>query len=373
MDLQEVLQRVDLQDLAEQAGAQFRGKRARCVLHNGDNPTAFGLYERDGIARWHCYTGCPEGQNDGNALDFYMRWHKVDFRTALVELARQVGVTPGERRLPAGRVAREAPALVKAPVPAQSAVWEMRARAFVDYASGQLWGAGGAAARAYLQGRGLTEETMRGWGLGFNPGAVWDKAESWGLSDKRVWLPRGIVIPHERDGAVRFVNIRRLPDAEPKYAGPRGGRRGLYVINYLRGWPVLVVVEGEFDCMVAAQVAGDLCDVTTLGGARAQVDTVDGLLLARAWRILVVLDDDVAGVKGAGYWRELAPGRVEVVAPPAHDLTAYVQARGDLRRWLAGQVAPRWERLLTRWCEERQYDDFVVRYAEVLARASDAR
>ncbi len=73
----EILERADLRGLAERAGAAFnppgRGTASRCPLHGGDNPTAFHLYRgSDGRQRWHCFTRCPQGQNDGDAIGFYM-------------------------------------------------------------------------------------------------------------------------------------------------------------------------------------------------------------------------------------------------------------------------------------------------------------
>src|SRR5512142_589032 len=93
-DVHELLQRLDLREMAEAAGASFaRAASSTCPLHpDADNPTAFHLYcGRDGIWRWHCFTRCPAGQNDGDAISFYMRWRHVDFATALRELARREG------------------------------------------------------------------------------------------------------------------------------------------------------------------------------------------------------------------------------------------------------------------------------------------
>ncbi len=73
--IRSLLQQIDLRALAEEAGTRFgRGPHPSscCPLHAGsDNPTAFHLYRgSDGIMRWHCFTRCPHGHNDGNAIGF---------------------------------------------------------------------------------------------------------------------------------------------------------------------------------------------------------------------------------------------------------------------------------------------------------------
>jgi hypothetical protein len=62
-------------------------------------------------------------------------------------------------------------------------------------------------ARAYLHGRGLDDETLRAWRIGFQPEERRrDSAERWGFpaqADGRpgwVRIPRGIVIPWLLDG-----------------------------------------------------------------------------------------------------------------------------------------------------------------------------
>ena len=81
--------------------------------------------------------------------------------------------------------------------------WQAQCGAFVDYAAGELWKPGGAAALRYLREcRGLTSETLRRWRLGFNPEDVYEAPEKWGHEGgKRIWLPRGVVIPCQVDGA----------------------------------------------------------------------------------------------------------------------------------------------------------------------------
>ena len=100
INLADIKQRLSLRELSELAGASFRvhkrdGASSTCPLHGGDNPTAFRLYLNG--TRWHCFTRCKPGENDGDLLAFYMRWKGVDFKTALHELAELAGIPTSQQ------------------------------------------------------------------------------------------------------------------------------------------------------------------------------------------------------------------------------------------------------------------------------------
>jgi len=364
IDIKLIIEKTDLIALAEEAGAQFNSSHSsRCPIHHGNNPTAFHIYRgQDGIQHYHCFTNCPEGANGGDAIAFYMRWRQVDFKTAVAELAQRAGVASngnGQRLepRPAKPVAR---VLIDQPDDPPSETWCARALAFSAYTQCELLEATSKGPWDYLMiDRGLDINTIRNFRLGYNPRDVFDDPAKWDQDAKRVWCPRGIVIPHAHDGQIRFVNVRRpLPgDAlaarigavkdlkETKFAGVRGGRRGLFGI--ITGKPVVVLAEGEFDTMLAHQVASSFCDVATLGGARHRLDSHDAALLAGASIIVAVLDDDEAGQRGAAYLASVTP-RVCTVMPPDHDLTDAWKRGVNLRQWIGGLVAQKMETLLNR-------------------------
>ena len=361
IDIKLILEKTDLIALAEEAGAQFNSSHSsRCPIHHGNNPTAFHVYRaQDGLERYHCFTNCQEGVNGGDAIAFYMRWKQVDFKVAVTELAQRAGVVNGNGNRSAPRTAKPVVrVLIDQPDEPPSELWRWRALAFVDYVQGELWKVDAQGALDYLMvDRGLDEDTIKYFCLGYNPRNLFDEPAKWGQDAQRVWCPRGIVIPHVRDGQIRFVNVRRpLPgDAlakrigavkdlkETKFAGVRGGRRGLF--GTITGKPVVVLAEGEFDAMLAHQAASEFCDVATLGGARHRLDSHDAALLAGASIIVAVMDDDEAGRRGAAYLASVTP-RVVTVIPPDHDLTDAWKRGVNLRQWIGGLVAQKMEGLM---------------------------
>jgi len=338
--IEDIKQRVTVRELAEEAGAVFRRDSSRCPLHGGDNPTAFHLYE-DG-RKWRCFTNCPEGQNGGDVFAFYMAWRKVDFATAKAELAARCGAE-GTARVVSRVVLPAAP-----PEPLQlppGEVWQAMAWGFTLWCEEQLAGEQGTVAREYLKARGLHQKTWEAWHLGWNP-RLWKRdGQTWGLDAEPVWLHSGITIPHiNAEGQLWGIKIRvfeggvAVRDAGRKYRGPRGGMgRGMMFgdLHFARR-EALLLVEGEFDALLAWQEAGDLCDVGTLAGARKRLHPLALAILAQYRHIYGVLDDDEAGDKGRAMLAQIA--RVAVVQPPAHDLTDYWMAGGDLRGWIAQTI-----------------------------------
>jgi hypothetical protein len=208
----------------------------------------------------------------------------------------------------------------------------------VAYCQSKLWDGTGAKALAWLRARGLTDDTIKHFGLGYNPGDLRDKAERWGLDGKDIWLPRGIVIPCEIAGMLWYVKIRR-PTGEPKYIQPRGAKSALFGADDLgNGNRLLLLCEGEFDMMLAKQVAGDLLDMASFAGASKGIPTLWLPYLLPYARVLIAYDNDESGQKGAATLAETSKRVVILEVPGRGDLTDYHTAGGDLRGWLMGEI-----------------------------------
>jgi len=355
-DLNLIREKISLVTLAEESGAKFSDPhrlRSVCPLprHAGDRTSqAFSIYE-DG-RKWKCHSSCPPDANSGDIFAFYMAWKEVDFKTAVTELAERCGQN-GTHLSPLAPVS--APQLPSTPDP----IWQARAEQFITWAQTNLHGENGEQARAYLEKeRGLSPATQRSFRLGYNPQNLYDDPGKWGLEGKRIWLPRGIVIPGFWQDQPMYIKVRRplqgdmlehylgnstsqdgLPDI--KFGGPRGGRSTLFRLEFHDHLPVLILTEGEWDAMLLWEHCADLCDVGTLGGAGSKFDIFDWSLLTRYVAVLTVYDDDRAGEEGRAYVAQLQARipRLGSIRIPAHDLTDFWKSGGDLRAWTARTVA----------------------------------
>ncbi|HEY4003118.1 MAG TPA: toprim domain-containing protein [Candidatus Xenobia bacterium] len=202
--------------------------------------------------------------------------------------------------------------------------WRSRALELYEFAEQRLWTDDGAKARSWLAGRGLSDETLRRWRVGLFPGGYMYGFLTGG---------RCITLPWLLDGRLWGVRCR-YPAGPSKYKWLRGSVPTIYGSDTLAGHRMAILTEGEFDCMLLHQEAGDLVGVATLGSASASLHTQAILRLLPFRRILLVLDADEAGGNGADRLAGMMGRAVQVGVPVGNDITEFYQEGGILRQWV---------------------------------------
>ncbi|HFC76953.1 MAG TPA: DNA primase [Candidatus Moranbacteria bacterium] len=161
----------------QKAGSSWK---ACCPFHNEKTPS-FTVSEEKQF--WHCF-GCGKG---GDAFAFLMEIEGLDFKEALENLAERTGVELPKYK---GGEKRED----------RNKIWEVLELATKFYEK-QLWdGPGKNKILKYLQERGLNDETIREFRLGFAPagwGNILDFLKSRGYNSTDI-LKAGLII--EKDG-----------------------------------------------------------------------------------------------------------------------------------------------------------------------------
>jgi len=215
--------------------------------------------------------------------------------------------------------------------------WQRRALRFVTVCSGLLTGDSGAAqsARAYLQGRGFSMDTLEAAGVGVNPKTQRDAPEKWGRSDDRsIWIPRGVVIPWFHAGHLWGINIRRpngdLEDGS-KYHRLKGTTNALYGADTLDGRPV-ALVEGELDALAIRQSTDEVAAVATGSTSWSRAPRWRALLRT-APIVLVCYDSEDAGEQASKYWTDALPSAVRW-RPHMHDAAEMLEEGANLARWI---------------------------------------
>ena len=324
-----------------------------CPFH-GEKTPSFTVSEERGL--FHCF-GCGES---GTVFSFVMKMERLEFLDAVEQLAKRAGVALPERdRYDPAAQHRER--LYAANTAAE--------RFFRD----ALAGAAGAPARRYLAQRGLRDDTIARFGLGFAPagGSVLatalerqqvgrDTALQAGLlgrsDDGRVYDRfRGRVMFPIRDRRGRTIAFggRALGDEQPKYLNSpetplfKKGE-GLYGVaearEPIRANARAVLVEGYMDALVLAQEGIDYV-VATLGTAltAAQLRML-APLGGDDMAVFFFFDGDRAGRQAAvrafgvcaeaGVW-----GRVAFL-PEGHDPDSYTRAHGAAATLALLEAAP---------------------------------
>jgi DNA primase len=320
--------------LLKKAGSTYKGL---CPFHAEKTPS-FVVFPETGT--WKCF-GCGEG---GDLFGFVMRSENIDFREALVALAASAGIELQPSR-PLAEEKGEADRL--------HGVNDAAA----DYFRAMLESPAGSRARAYLEGRKLSRESVAGFSIGFAPdggtslshhlvqsgfpravvlqAGLAGENESGGLYDRF----RGRIIFPIRDASGRIVGFggRTLSnDVHPKYLNTpqtpvfdKGG--SLYAIerarDEIRRSGQAVIVEGYMDAIMAHQ-HGFQNVVASLGTAVTERQI--GLLKRWATEICFALDPDVAGQEATARGLEVAMDAVDRDAIP---IPTAVPAAGSRGHW----------------------------------------
>jgi len=339
IDREQLLARVDLVALVErECGPGHKsgmGVMFRCPWHAGGGEHTGSLWVTPDNGRWHCF-GCGEG---GTAIDWVMRRDVVDFR----EACRVLGAEDVAEGSVPPRPARREVAQVEAP----GEVWQGRAWDLVDAACAGLWAEGAERVLQWLYERGFLPPTLLTWRVGYWERESYEERECWGLAEngRRVWLPRGVVIPNEIDGVLWGLKVRRpVRGAQdgPKYVQVSGSRCVLWGVDGVHGGRPLWVDEGEFNGMSVWQEAEDLVDVVSCGAASIDPGRLGqwwGLFLAAPW-VFVRVDEDAAGDRAWARWEGLLGARARRVRPPkGGDSNDFLKLGGDVRSWVGFELA----------------------------------
>ena len=280
----------------KRAGQHFK---AHCPFHKERTPS-FMVNTQKQI--FHCF-GCGAG---GNIFSFLMQHDRLTFPEAVRQLADQVGV-----RLPeeGGERASDTAPLY--------ALLEKVCRYFERWLQDSTRGK---AARAYLQSRGVSEDTRARYRLGLAP-AGWNHllkaAGGTGVSVAQLEAA-GLIIKGRSSHYDRFRNRvifpiqdargrvigfggRSLDGQEPKYLNSPetavySKSRQLFGLpqakDALVARKTAIVVEGYFDCLILAQ-AGFAHTVSPLGTALTSEQA--RLLRRYAEQVILAFDPDAAG------------------------------------------------------------------------------
>ena len=90
-DIESVLNRADITDVVERCGVHLgRGNKACCPFHK-EKTASFTVNPR--TQTWHCFGGCPQGDNGGDAINFVMKYKHLTFPEAVKDIAKNYGMT----------------------------------------------------------------------------------------------------------------------------------------------------------------------------------------------------------------------------------------------------------------------------------------
>jgi DNA primase len=273
-----------------------------CPFHN-EKTASFSVSRAKQM--YYCF-GCHAG---GNVITFEMEYNQYTFIEALQVLADRAGIT-----LPKMEYSKEA----MAQADRKSRLFELNSKA-AAYFYYKLRSEAGKYGYAYLTGRGLSEETIKHFGLGYsdkysddlyrylkgkgysdellNDSGLFMVSEKTGMTDKfwnRVMFPIFDV-----SGKVIGFGGRVMGDGKPKYLNSPetqlfNKRNNLYALNFARTSRSrkMILCEGYMDVITMHQ-AGFTNTVASLGTALTSQQA--NLLKRYTSDVLLLYDSDDAG------------------------------------------------------------------------------
>lgn len=343
--IDEIKARIDIVDLVSEtvqlrrSGKNFTGF---CPFHSNTRTPAFVVFPETGT--WRCFGQCNEG---GDIFGFLMKKEGWDFPETLRYLAEKAGVQ------------------LKPPSPHEEAIAEehdnlrsLLEEAVTFYRHQLTNTPAGESAYEYLKQRGLSEETIEAFGLGYAPNS-WDatinhftakgyaeqelldaglvtERDSGGIYDRfrhRVVFP----IRDERGRMAGFGARILNPDDVPKFLNSpqtpvfdKGHL--LYGLERarkpIRAQDQVVIVEGYLD-VIALHQAGYANAVSPMG--TALTDHQLNLLKRFTRRIILALDSDAAGDKATLRGLEIARHTLERESDPVFDARGLLRHEARLR------------------------------------------
>ena len=307
--IEEVRSRNDIVDVISQyvkltrKGSSYFGL---CPFHNEKTPS-FSV--TPGKQMYYCF-GCGAG---GNVFNFIMEYENFTFGEALKYLADRAGV-----ELPRIEYSRE----IKEKAQEKEELLRINKEA-AQYYYYQLRTEKGAAGYQYLTGRGLSDDTIRKFGLGYSDkygSGLYRYLKAKENSDERL-RDSGLFNVDERHGMYdKFWNRvifpimdvnnrvigfggRVMGDGKPKYLNSPETRifdksRNLYGLNEARRSRknYIILCEGYMD-VIAMHQAGFTNAVASLGTALTSGHA--SLLKRYTSEVLLLYDSDEAGVRAA--------------------------------------------------------------------------
>ncbi|BCS96861.1 hypothetical protein DSLASN_24930 [Desulfoluna limicola] len=323
----------------KKTGSNFAGL---CPFHSEKTPS-FTVSPTKQI--YYCF-GCGAG---GSVFNFVMKRDGLTFPETVRSLGSRCGIEVPERPMSPEE---------KEKIGAREKIF-LANRLAADFFSQTLKGEAGAGALAYLRNRGITDETIDRFGLGYAPDS-WD-AVSRCLSSNRVPVDiavgSGLLIAKDTgrfydrfrnrivfpivDTAMQVSGFggRVMDDALPKYLNSPETpvyhkARSLYGLNAaregIRQSGTAFVVEGYFD--VIALFQNGIAQVAATLGTALTRDHVRLLSRCGAERFVLVFDSDEAGIRAAlrsvpVFQKEYMTAKV-LVLPKGHDPDSFVRESG---------------------------------------------
>jgi DNA primase len=283
------------------------------------------------------YYRCRQCDCNGDTIQFAMDFLGLDFKSAA---ERSKATIPEKKTFFMNHISRKN-TFTPAKINATNQLWQSKANAFIAWAHQQILNQ--SHILQALEKRGLSPDAIRTYKIGWNPNEVWRDRHTWGLeqqdeSEKKLWLPQGIVIPSlEKNGDVQRIKIRRTAwqdsDTIGKYIAIPGSMNGLTIIGDKRN-EIMIVVESELDAYAIHYAMSDFVCVIAVGSNTKNPDNITDHLAKTKKHLLICHDNDDAGIVMLNKWKQLYVHAKGYPTSIGKDIGEAVEQGFQIRSWI---------------------------------------
>lgn len=271
---------------------------------------------------------CRKCGKSGDVIQYFRDFHGCSFK----EACEKAHIFPEKKKK---RYFSQSTVFVPKKANPPTPQWQFHASAFIKSCHIDL--INNPSTVAFLKAREFTIDSIKRFQIGWNKNSFF--AEWLGEGFKRkIWLPKGIVIPYFKGEALSKIKIRRTDwhskDHYPKYVEVQGSMAGPAVYRSDLNSSVLIL-ESELDAMLVQQEAEELCSVIALGGASKKPDKDTHAFLLKAPSILFSLDYDEAGIKPLTWWKKQYSNLIIWMAPFEKSVGDAILKGLDVKTWLS--------------------------------------
>jgi DNA primase len=307
----DVVEEISLVVSLHKSGKSYKGL---CPFHNERTPSFYVFADAQ---TWHCF-GCNEG---GDIFTFVQKLQGLEFREALQYLAEKAGIAVEEYAGPSSDVERETSA-------ARQRLLKLNEDALLWFHQALLHSKEAAGARAYVQSRGISTDSVVAFGVGYaldQRNGLTNYLLSQGYSEQELitggltrmregeeqegrggrvydYFRNRLIFPiRDMRGRVIGFGGRALGDGKPKYLNSPQTllfekNNVLYALDMakdaIKQAGQVIIVEGYVDAIIAHQY-GTRQTVACIGSAITEKHIQQLKKLTR--QVTLALDPDAAG------------------------------------------------------------------------------
>jgi len=286
---------------------------------------------------------CRKCKIGGDSIKFCRKYLGMTFK----EAAQCVNATMSEKPNSFFKIRRH---FTPVKVEPRSNLWLEMANAFVEGAHRAIFQ--NSEALEYLKQRGLPQEAVIRYKIGYNVIESYPNREDWGLveAETKIWLPIGIVIPAiDPLGNITKLKIRnakwQVGSSTQKYVAV-GAQTGLSIVGTTANKEVMAVVESELDAYALDYAVGDFVIAVAAGNYAKKPDVLSDHLAKKMPNLLICYDNDEPkkegdvpeGLKMLQQWQSLYPHAKAYPTPIGKDIGEAIEMGFDVRSWILEMI-----------------------------------